>query len=277
MTDPTDPRRGTVKQDEARTGHARNLVRAFALLDILAQAPEGRTLAALATAAQLPEATAHRLLTVLADLNVARPGEAGQWRIGRHCLELGAAYLDSVEIRTEARAPMRQLTEATGETCALGVLDDDRVVYVEKVDSGHPVRMQSAIGRSNPAVTSSLGRAILASAPEAVVERVLDRTDETAVARLRAELACCRERGYSIDDEENEPGIRGAGAPVLDYRGWPVAALSVAGPVQRVSRERMHELGLATAAVARELSHRLGYSPRARNRFDDRPWSEGTA
>ncbi len=276
MTDPTDTRRGTVKQDEARTGHARNLVRAFALLDILARAPEGRTLASLAAAAQLPEATTHRLLTVLADLDVARPGDAGQWRIGRHCLELGAAYLESVEIRTEARAPMRRLTEATGETCALGVLDDDRVVYVEKVDSSHSVRMQSAIGRSNPAVTSSLGRAILASAPEAVVERVLDRSDQAAIARLRDELAHCRERGYSIDDEENETGIRGAGAPVLDYRGWPVAALSVAGPVQRVSRERMHELGLATATVARELSHRLGYSPRARDRFDDHSLTERT-
>jgi DNA-binding IclR family transcriptional regulator len=273
----TNTRRTTVKQDEARTGHARNLVRAFALLEVLADAPEGRTLAALAAATQLPEATAHRLLTVLADLGVARPGDAGNWRIGRHCLELGAAYLDSVEIRTEARAPMQRLTEETGETCALGVLDDDRVVYVEKVDSRHPVRMHSAIGRSNPACTSSLGRAILAASPESVVDHVLGRAAGTDPDAVRAELGRCRERGYSLDDAENEPGIRGVGAPVLDYRGWPVAALSVAGPVQRVSRERMHELGLATAAVAAELSRRLGYSPRIRERFGDHPRAGGLA
>jgi len=254
--------------EEPRSGQARNLVRAFALLDILAEAPEGRTLADLAAAAALPEPTCHRLLTVLADLNVARVGDAGRWRIGRHCLELGAAYLDSVEIRTEARDLMRRLTEETGETCALGVLDEDRVVYVEKFDSPHPVRMHSGIGRSNPAATSSLGRAILAWSPEHVLSAVLKagiprRTDHTLTseADLLAELRRCRERGYSVDDVENEPGIRAVGAPVLDYRGGPVAALSVAGPEQRIPKTRLPDLGRATAQAAAELSTRLGYSP----------------
>lgn len=253
-------------QDEARSGQARNLVRAFALLDILADSPEGRSLADLAAAAALPEATCHRLLTVLADLNVARVGDAGRWRVGRHCLELGAAYLESVEIRTEARDLMKRLTEETGETCALGVLDEDRVVYVEKIDSPHPVRMHSGIGRSNPAVTSSLGRAILAWSPEHVLAAVLKsgipaRTDHTITAEqdLHAELRRCRERGYSVDDVENEAGIRAVGAPVLDYRGGPVAALSVAGPEQRIPRTRLQDLGTATAHAAAELSTRLGH------------------
>lgn len=254
--------------DVAKSSHARNLVRAFALLDLLAEAVDGLTLAKLAAAASLPEATAHRLLTVLQDLQVVRPGEGGRWRVGRHLLELGAAYLDSVEIRSEARDLMRHLTDATGETCALGVLDEDRVVYIEKIDSPHPVRMHSRIGRSNPAVTSSLGRAILAFSPEWVVEQAVaaglpSRTDRTttSAAELRAELERCRERGYSVDDAENEPGIRAVGAPVLDYRGRPVAALSVAGPEQRVPATRLDELGLATCEVARELSLRLGYAP----------------
>lgn len=255
-------------QDDPKSGQARNLVRAFALLDILAARPDGHTLADLAERAGLPEATVHRLLSVLAGLNVVRLGDAGRWRIGRHCLELGAAYLDSVEIRSEARDLMKQLTEETGETCALGVLDEERVVYVEKIDSPHPVRMHSGIGRSNPAVTSSLGRAILAWSPGHVVESVLKdgipkRTDHTIATeeQLHTELRRCRERGYSIDDIENEPGIRAVGAPVLDYRGGPVAALSVAGPEQRIPRTRLTTLGEATAKAARELSARLGYSP----------------
>lgn len=79
---------------------------------------------------------------------------------------------------------------------------------------------------------------------------------------LLAELDRCRERGYSVDDAENEPGIRAVGAPALDYRGRPVAALSVAGPEQRVPAARLDEPGQATAEAARELSFRLGYSPR---------------
>jgi DNA-binding IclR family transcriptional regulator len=254
--------------DAAKPSHARNLVRAFALLDLLAEAVDGRTLAELAAAASLPEATVHRLLAVLQDLQVVRTGEGGRWRVGRHLLELGAAYLDSVEIRSEARELMRRLTDETGETCALGVLDQDRVVYIEKIDSPHPVRMHSRIGRSNPAVTSSLGRAVLAFSPGWVVEQAMaaglpHRTDRTITsgAALLAELDRCRERGYSVDDAENEPGIRAVGAPVLDYRGRPVAALSVAGPEQRVPAARLDELGRATAEAARELSLRLGYSP----------------
>ncbi|MHA6626631.1 IclR family transcriptional regulator [Pseudonocardia sichuanensis] len=254
--------------DAAKPSHARNLVRAFALLDLLSEAVDGRTLAELAAAASLPEATVHRLLTVLQDLRVARTGEGGRWRVGRHLLELGASYLDSIEIRSEARDLMRRLTDDTGETCALGVLDEDRVVYIEKIDSPHPVRMHSRIGRSNPAVTSSLGRAILAFSPEWVVEQAMAaglprRTDRTitSASGLLAELDRCRQNGYSVDDAENEPGIRAAGAPVLDYRGRPVAALSVAGPEQRVPTSRLDELGRVTREAARELSLRLGYSP----------------
>jgi IclR family acetate operon transcriptional repressor len=168
---------------------------------------------------------------------------------------------------------MRRLTDETGETCVLGVLDEDRVVYIEKIDSPHPVRMHLRIGRSNPAVTSSLGRAILAFSPGWVVEQVMaaglprrsDRTI-TSKAELLAELDRCRESGYSVDNAENEPGIRAVGAPVLDYRGRPVAASSVAGPEQHVPASRLHELDLATCEAARELSLPLGFSPQRADR-----------
>ncbi len=251
--------------DRAKRVSARNLVRAFALLDLLAAHPEGLTLNEVATATSLPEATTHRLLAVLQDLKVARAGDEGRWQVGRHLLELGTAYLDSVEIRSEARDLMKQLTADTGETCALGVLDEDRVVYIEKVNSPHPIRMHSAIGRSNPAVSSSLGRAILAFSSDEVIEQIVAdglprRTEQTITSAeaLLAELGRCRDRGYSIDNGENESGIRAAAAPVLDHANYPVAALSVAGPQQRISPDCLDELGRATADVARQLSIRLG-------------------
>lgn len=253
-------------QEDSRSGPARNLVRAFALLDDLAETPHGATLAELAGRAGLPEPTAHRLLNVLHGLNMVRIGDGGRWRVGRHCLELGAAYLESVELRDEARPLMRELTEETGESCALGVLDDERVVYVETVESPHPVRMHTGLGRSNPATTTSLGRAVLAWSPPQVVERVLQhgiphRTDNTltTVEQLHAELDACRQRGYSIDNAENELDIRGVGAPVLDYRNTPVAALSVAGPAQRMPPERLPEVGAITAVTAAKLSAQLGH------------------
>lgn len=255
-----------------KSAPARNLVRAFALLDAVATDHRGRPLADLARLTGVPEATAHRLLNVLADLHVVRLGENGRWRVGRHCLELGAAYLESVELRSEARELLRRLNEETEETCALGVLDGDRVVYVDKIDSPHPVRINSGLGRSNPAATTALGRAILAWSTPAQVDAVLAegiprRTAGTIVdpPSLRAELLRCRERGYSVDTAENELGIRGIGAPVIDYRGIPVAAISVAGPENRLTADRVPAVGTATAEAAAELSRRLGFSPRVRD------------
>lgn len=255
-----------------KSGPARNLVRAFSLLDAVATDHQGLPLADLARVTDIPEATAHRLLNVLADLHVVRIGENGRWRVGRHCLELGAAYLESVELRAEARELLRRLNEETGETCALGVLDGSRVVYVDKIDSPHPVRVNSGLGRSNPAATTALGRAILAWSAPAQVEAVLsegvpERTANTTVdsRSLRAELLRCRERGYSVDAAENESGIHGVGAPVIDYRGLPVAAISVAGPENRLTADRIPDVGAATAEAAAELSRRLGFSPRVRD------------
>lgn len=260
---------GAAKSADEKPTQARNLVRAFEILDIIAETPDGWSLADISTRTGIPEPTAHRLLGVLADRHMVRVGAGGRWQIGRHCLELGAAYLESVEIRDAARDLMEELSANTEETCALGILDGTRVVYIEKVDSPHPVRMQSGIGRSNPAVSTSLGRAILAWSSPATIDRILaaglpHRTEQSIVDEdtFRHELDACRERGYSLDDAGNELGVRGVGAPILDYRGQPVAALSIAGPTQRVTDDRLPELGAAVAATARTLSERLGYSPR---------------
>ncbi|QVQ51859.1 IclR family transcriptional regulator [Spiractinospora alimapuensis] len=257
---------------ESKNGRARNLVRAFTLLDALASDQRGLPLAELARGTGVPEATAHRLLHVLADLNVVRVGDNGRWRVGRHCLELGVAYLESVELRSEARGTLQRLNDETGETCALGVLDDDRVVYVDKIDSPLPVRTNSRLGRSNPATTTALGRAILAWSPAPDVEAILtepipQRTERTIVdpAALREELRRCQTRGYSVDIAENEEGINGVGAPIIDYRGAVVGAISVAGPASRLTEDDVARVGAMVAEATTELSHTLGFSPRVRD------------
>jgi IclR family acetate operon transcriptional repressor len=79
------------------------------------------------------------------------------------------------------------------------------------------------------------------------------------MAALQAELARVRERGYSIDDGENEEGIRCVGAPIFDYRGQVVAALSISGPTLHVTLERVPELGRLVRQAGGEISRRLGY------------------
>ena len=123
-----------------------------------------------------------------------------------------------------------------------------------------------------PAAATGVGRAYLAHAPQDVVDDVLARglvrhtpSTITSVRRWRAELAATRERGYAVDDCENEPDIRCVGAAVLDSREVPVAALSVAGPASRMTRERAEQLGPIVAAAARSVSARLGATGRERS------------
>lgn len=254
--------------DTSKPASAQNLIRAFGILDRLATHSDGFTLNELASETSLPQPTTHRLLSVLQDLKVVRIGDDGKWRVGRRLFELGSSYLDSVELRSEARDLMQDLTADTEETCALGVLDEDRVVYIEKVDSPHPIRMESAIGRSNPAVSSSLGRAILAFSGDDIVQQTLDaglphRTKKTITStqKLRTELARCHQRGYSVDSGENESGVRAVAAPIFDHRKLPLAALSVAGPQQRIPSERLSELARVAIDTADQISVRLGYQP----------------
>ena len=126
--------------------------------------------------------------------------------------------------------------------------------------------MQSNLGARVPAHCCSEGKVLLAHADAEVVEQLIagglpPRTPKTIVRaqQLRSELAAVRSRGYGLDDEELELGLRAAAAPVRDHRGQVIAALSIAGPVQRVSKKTLHRFAAEAMAAGRAVSSRLGY------------------
>ncbi len=251
---------------KAPTGEAKALVKGVATLNAMAAAPGGLSLSEIARETDLTKATAHRLLASLVDTGLVRPLGDGRYGLGSHCLVLGQAFLDTIDLRTEALGAMRQLVEATGETTHLGILSGEHIVYIEKLDSPHPIRMYSRVGATNPATTTSLGKAILAFSPPEVVASVYAggipaRTPATITdpQEARRRLDDVRRRGFSIDDIENEEGIRCVAAPILDHQGLAAGGISISGPEHRVTRERVDELGEAVRAAAEEISRALGY------------------
>ncbi len=258
----------TIEHSErkAPTGESKALVKGITTLDALAAEPAGLSLVEVAHATDLPKATAHRLLATLANGGLVRQLGDGRYGLGSHCLALGQAYLHSIDLRTEALVELRRLVAETGETCHLGILSEDRIVYIEKLDSPHPIRMYSRVGATNPAATTSLGKAILAFSPEDVLESVYahgipQRTAATVtdVAEARERLVEIRRQGFAVDDVENEEGIRCVAAPILDHQAQPVAGISISGPEHRVTRERVDELGAAVRGAAERVSRGLGY------------------
>lgn len=226
----------------------------------------GSTLSQLATAADVPTPTAHRLLRALELEDMVRTTDTHTYHLGSWCLVLGSTYLSNIDLRTEARPLLEHLAAETGETAHLGVATGTEMVYVDKVDSSHSVRMFSRVGALSPIYCTGIGKAILAWTDEATVARVFAagfprKTPNTITDpdEQRREMARTRERGFSLDDVENEEGIRCAGAAVLGADGLPLAGISVAGPTTRLTEARLFEVGALVADVARTLSRKFGY------------------
>jgi IclR family acetate operon transcriptional repressor len=237
------------------------------LLEIAGRGERGMTLSECAGVLGYSKPTTHRILQTLARREFLRIDEdRGAFTLGVTNLRLGIEFLESIDLRREALPTMRAVAESTGETAHLGRIGGTDVVYIEKVESSQAVRMYSRVGDTMPAYSTGIGKAILAflgedelrrHLPETLVRRAANTiTDPVA---LQAELRRTRERGYSIDDIENEDGIRCAGAPVFDHAGAVQAAISVAGPATRMTRERLEELGPLVRAHADAISARVGY------------------
>jgi IclR family acetate operon transcriptional repressor len=237
------------------------------LLQIAETGQRGMTLSECAAILGYSKATTHRVLQTLTRRGFLRHDEdRGAFTLGVTNLRLGIEFLESIDLRREAIPTLRALAESTGETAHLGRLSGTDVVYIEKVESPQAVRMYSRVGDTMPAYSTGVGKAILAFLDEADRERHLPaslvrRASNTITDRgaLREELRRTRERGFSIDDVENEEGIRCAGAPVFDHTGRIQAAISVAGPASRITRETLDELGPLVRAKADLISARVGF------------------
>jgi DNA-binding IclR family transcriptional regulator len=253
--------------DEAVAG-SQTLNRALsALLRIGESGPRGLTLAECSSTLGYSKPTVHRILRTLEASGFLRVDrDRGLYTLGVANLRLGMAFLEQLDLRDEALPILRELGERTGETVHLGVLDGSDVVYIEKVESRHAVRMFSQIGRTMPAYSTGVGKAILAFLTDDELERALPerlepRTSATITDRdeLRKNLAAVRRRGYSTDEIENEEGIRCVGAPVFDHTGIACAGISVAGPASRVTSDRTRELGELVQDAALAISRRIGF------------------
>lgn len=242
------------------------------LLQIAEEPPPGLTLAACSSILGYSKPTTQRMLRTLVARNfLAYNEELGVYTLGVANARLGSEYLHRLDLRRVALPEMRALVAATGETAHLGVVTGQDVVYIELVDSPHPVRIFSRVGDAVPAYATAIGKAILAWMDNDVLSRhvpevFVPRTANTVRDRdaLDADLANARERGYVIDDEENRMGIRGYAAPIFDHTGVVSAAVSIGGPADRVDVSANDRLGGAVIEAAGAISRLLGHHVNAK-------------
>jgi len=244
------------------------LDRALAALASLANSSSDCSLAELCPALGLHKSTTHRLMMVLEQHRlVVKNPETGRYRLGLRLYELGSRAVEGLDLRGRARPYLDRLQEKFGETVFFCILDEGQVFYVDKMESQRSVRTACTVGSRAPAYCTAVGKAMMSELSEAEVSSIVKKSGMRAVtrhtittaAKLKNELKAIRARGYAIDDEEKEEGLRCVGVVVRTHSRKLSAAMSISGPAFRMTRERIPEVGQALMQAASELSTELGY------------------
>jgi IclR family KDG regulon transcriptional repressor len=219
----------------------------------------------------LGKSTVHRLLaTLTAERILEHDPATGTYRLGLMMWELGARVSVHRVLHDAATTVIEELRNATKETVQVAVLDGREVVYVERLESPHTLRIFGRVGHRNSAHCTSTGKVLLAHLPgrrqAALLEgwRLERKTDATVcdLAQLRAELERVRAQGWAENIGESEVGVASVAAPVRNARGEVIAAISVAGPVMRVNGDTLRRFFRASVIQAADaISDQLGWRP----------------
>ena len=248
------------KQRDAGSGEVGVLNKALDILEALT-GKDGMTVAEVATASAVNKAAAYRILSTLERraYAVRSTDEVRRYALGPALRTLVRQGGSPGDLLTAARPLMRRLWQEFDETVNLGVLNGGRVLYLDILESDQGLRTTVSVGTHDELHCTALGKAILAAFPASDARAMLVRNDllvktprtVTSVRDLMREVERTRERGYALDDEENEPGVRCVAAAVVGPSGRPLGALSVSGPAWRIDESMVGRIGdrLRTAAA----------------------------
>lgn len=250
-------------------GAVNSVIRAMSILDILGKYERELGITEIGEELCLHKSTVYRLISTLEKRGYIKQNlRTGKYFLGLHLMELGMAVLNQLDLRRVASPYLNELREKTDEVVHLGILDQDQIVYIDKIDIERPLTMGSKIGGRSPGYCTGLGKVLLANLPQDKLEKMFMDTKLyrftpntiTDYNLLLEHFARIREQGYAIDDEEHELGIRCLAAPIKDYRGEVIAAISVSGPTLRMTREKVDLIGPIITAMGEKISKSLGYS-----------------
>lgn len=241
--------------------------RALTLLKSFTDKQPEQSLVELAQGANLNKTTTYRLMTALErEGMVVRNGQTDAYRLGPEIIVLGGRAMRSNSLRVIGRPEIEALAQQTRETATLEVLFKGQVLILDEVSGGYLIGAAHEIGGQWPLHVTSTGKVFLAYLPQAKRERLMQfplasftpKTLTTA-AKLQQELSDIRRQGYAIANEELEIGFVAIGAPVRNYDGQIVAAISLGGPSTRLTRAKVAEAAGLVQQTANRISAKLGY------------------
>ncbi len=244
-----------------------SVCRAISILELFTSETTELGVTAISKSLGLHKSTCFGLLYTLQQLGyIQQDSDTGRYKLGLKTFQLGQAYIRGTDLRQLARPYLRELMEQTQETLHLVILEGNRAVYVDKVEGPHAMTISSRIGQRAMLHCTGVGKALMAHMPEEEWNSLLGGdlksfTEHTITDkdRLAEHLHTIRQRGYSIDDQEIEIGLRCVAAPIFDASGRALAAISLSGPVTRIDNDKLEELSRLIRKAADDISRQLGY------------------
>ena len=242
--------------------------RLFDIIEILANYPYGMTIVELSSESGLSPSTTHRFLSALLSRGyVYKDSESGKYRLTVRLFEIGSKVIPGLNILSVATPFLERLACESEETVHLVSRENDEVLYLFRQDAySNSVNMGSRVGLKNPMYCTGVGKSILAYLPKEEVYRIWEKTEVVRYTEfticdytsLKKELESIREKGFSIDNQEHELGIRCLAVPLFDCDNKPFGAISVSGMANRMDDEKIHRLVPIVLGIGKEISKIYG-------------------
>lgn len=245
-----------------------SIQRAFDILELYDRNKRELGISEIARRLNLHKSMVHRIVSTLQNKGVLEQNpDNGKYRLGLKLYSLGLVFHDDNELIVLSEPSLKSLTDKTGETSNLVMLDGSMAVYVAQRESGRMIRMFTKPGVQVYPHSSGAGKVLLSELGDDEIQTVIEKnglhryTDNTITSKdeLIKELRVIRERGYAIDNGEREEGVMCIAAPVRDRHGIITASISISGPLHRFGKERIGALVQSLVEEARATSGRLGY------------------
>lgn len=250
----------------ARTQSVPALEKSFRILEAIAQSKSGLTLLELVRMTGLPKSSVHCILLTLQRMGyLYRNARTSRFLFGMKMVSLANTGMGGFKLREQSQPFLQSLSRLTGLTVHLAILEHYEPVIVGRAEAAGMVKIPTWIGKRMAMHCTALGKALLCDSSDDALERVvrergMPRHNENtlySLSKLKADLELTRQRGHSVDDEEDEIGVRCVGVPVMDGEGQVVAAISVSGSTAQVRADNIEDLGRRLKVTAGAISRAM--------------------
>lgn len=244
-----------------------SIMRAIDIIELLSEQNKPLGVTKISEKLDMHKSTVHRIINTLKYRGYVIKNSLDKYQLGYKILGLSSDILDDIDVREKVRPYLKELVKLTNETVHLGVLDRNKMIYIDKEETTKTIRMHSKIGGRIPLHCTSLGKVFLAFKDKNLVKQIPNKdliqyTSNTITEKaiLKKNIDRVKKNGYAIDNEEHEEGISCIAGPIFNHNEEIIAAFSISGPTNRMTNKEIKKLIPVIKKYSKRISKSFGYN-----------------